>query len=296
MTNTKCYFNIKNANFFKKNELAFFIATKNKNFIMAKRKTNIMYDSFDSKLLEEAFHNKEERLLTKKQLNLSIVADEAKRNLTNIKINIKCKNEKQKKFLESIDKNEITICIGDSGVGKSFLSIAKALELLTNVDNKYSKIYIITPIVETEGENIGFLKGSLSEKIDPYLFSIYYLVDKIIGEDYRKKLVENKIIEPICLSFLRGTNLDNCVVVADESQNITKKGIITLLTRIGYNSKFIISGDLNQIDRFKNPEDSGLKYVYENLNSIDNIGLVEFGKEDIVRNPLIGIILDRLMK
>jgi len=207
------------------------------------------------------------------------------------KIDLKCKNKRQKDFVRLIDDNEITLCIGDSGVGKSYLSVIKSLQLFKT--GNYDKIYIITPIVETEGESIGYLKGSLEDKLNPYLFSIYYIFDKIIGEDLRKKLIEHKVLETICISFLRGTNLDNCLVIADESQNITKKGILTLLTRIGHNSKFLISGDLNQIDRFKNPNDSGLKYAYENLQGVNNIGFIEFNKEDIVRNPIISDILDR---
>jgi phosphate starvation-inducible PhoH-like protein len=208
------------------------------------------------------------------------------------KINLKCKNQRQKEFLHLIDENEITICIGDSGVGKSYLSIAKALELFKDSSNNYDRIYIITPIVEIE-ESIGYLKGSLTEKMDPYLYSIYYLMDKIIGEDTRKKLVESEIIKPLCLSYLRGVNLDNCITICDEAQNMSVKGIKTLLTRIGYNSKFIVSGDVNQIDKFKKIEDSGLKFIYEKLNGIKGIGFIEFGIEDIVRNPLIGEMLDK---
>lgn len=207
------------------------------------------------------------------------------------KVNVKCKNQKQKELVHAIDENEITICIGDSGVGKSYVSLAKALEIFKS--GNYEKIYIITPIVETENENIGFLKGTLEEKLSPYLYSIYYLIDKIVGEETRKKLVDSGIVEPLCISFLRGTNIDNAILIADESQNITIKGIKTLLTRIGFNSKFIISGDINQIDRFNKADDSGLKFIYDNLKDVTNIGFVEFGTDDIVRNPIIGEILNR---
>jgi len=208
-------------------------------------------------------------------------------------VKLKCKNQKQKEFVNMIDENEITIAIGDSGVGKSYVSIIKALELLK--EGKYEKIFIITPIVEIE-ESIGYLKGDLDSKTAPYLYSIYYLVDKIVGSDIRKKLVENKIIEPLCISYIRGCNLDNCVILSDESQNFSKKATLSLLTRIGYNARFIISGDLNQIDKFKNPNDSGLKYAFDNLKDIKGIGFIEFGKEDIVRNPIIGKIIDRFNK
>jgi len=208
------------------------------------------------------------------------------------RVNLKCKNQKQKEFIKTIDENEITICIGDSGVGKSYLSVAKALDLLRDSKNGYEKIYIITPIIESE-ESIGYLRGDLDMKTFPYLYSLYYLMDRIIGEETRKKLVENKIIEPLYMSYMRGINICDSVLIGDETQNLTIKGIKTLLTRIGYNSKFILSGDLNQIDRFKNPEESGLKYAYDNLQGIAGIGFVEFGKEDIVRNPIISPILDR---
>ena len=121
-------------------------------------------------------------------------------------------------------------------------------------------------------------------------------MDKIVGEDTRKKLVDNKVIEPLCISYLRGVNLDNCVTIIDESQNISKKGMLTLLTRIGYNCKYILSGDINQIDRFKNPNESGLKYAFDNLKGIEGIGFVEFSKEDIVRNPIISKILEKYNK
>lgn len=251
---------------------------------MAKRRN----PTFSNDIIEKTYNFKEltsDSIFTKKQYGEILLK----------KINIKCKNQKQKDFLKMIDEKEITICIGESGVGKSYLSIIKALDLLRDESNGYEKIFIITPIVESE-DNLGYLKGDLEQKTLPYLYSIYYLIDKIIGEDFRKKLVESKIIEPIYMSYLRGVNVDNTILVSDETQNMTIKGIKTLLTRIGFNSKFILSGDINQIDRFKNENDSGLKYAYENLKDVDGIGLFEFSKDDIVRNKIIGKILDRFKK
>ena len=247
---------------------------------MAKSKNNFLNLVDNDDIVEDFSKRTKDIVFSKKQYAETLLK----------KVNLKCKNQKQKEFLHMIDENEITVCIGDSGVGKSYLSIAKALELFKT--GIYDKVFIITPIVEIE-ESIGYLKGSLAEKMDPYLYSIYYLMDKIVGEDVRKKLVENEIVKPLCMSYLRGVNLDNCVVVGDEAQNMSVKGIKTLLTRIGYNSKFIISGDVNQIDKFKKIEDSGLKFIFEKLNGINGIGFIEFGKEDIVRNPLIGEMLDK---
>lgn len=209
------------------------------------------------------------------------------------KITLKCKNEHQKEFVKLIEDNQITICIGDSGVGKSYLSLAKALELLKDRANGYNKLYIITPLAPLEEENPGFLKGDLNEKMAPHLYSIYYIIDGIIGSTARKKLVEMEMIMPLALSFIRGTNLDNCIMISDETQNMSITSIKTLLTRIGRNSKFILSGDVNQIDRFRRKEESGLVYAFENLKGIEGIGFFEFDKSDIVRNPIIGKILER---
>ena len=265
----------------KKGGVGFFNGlNKKESYHMAKSKNNYLNFLDNENVIEEVSKKNNDIIFGKKQYAETMLK----------KVNLKCKNQKQKEFIHLIDENEITICIGDSGVGKSYLSIAKALELFKS--GNYEKIFIITPIIESE-EQIGYLKGDLEQKTFPYLYSIYYLVDKIVGEDIRKKLVESGILCPLYMSFLRGVNLDNSLIISDESQNMTIKGIKTLLTRIGYNSKFIISGDLNQIDRFKKPEESGLKYVYDNLQGITGMGFIEFRKEDIVRNPIIGNILDR---
>jgi phosphate starvation-inducible PhoH-like protein len=208
------------------------------------------------------------------------------------KIKLKCKNTKQKNFSKFIDNNQIILCTGPAGVGKSYISVIKALELLKNPNNDFNKIIIITPVVESE-EKIGYLKGSLTDKLDPYLFSTYYLFDKIIGEDARKQLVELEIIKPLAIAYLRGVNIDNSIVIFEEAQNSTKRAMKTFLTRIGFNSKFIISGDIEQIDRFKNEDDSGLKDAINKLKNINDVAIMEFDNNDIVRNPLITEILNK---
>ena len=275
----------------RKGKSGFFIENKKTSTIMAKRRNNMLSTINADEEVMDAIYN------TRKIANNDVIF--TKKQYTEVllkRVNLKCKNQKQKEFIKTIDENEITICIGDSGVGKSYLSIAKALELLKDGTNGYEKIYIITPIVDSEKENIGSLKGSkagsFDEKIFPFLYSIYYLFDQIIGEEVRIKLVENEIIKPLCMTYLRGINISNGILISDESQNMSIKAMKTLLTRIG-NAKFIISGDLNQIDKFRNENESGLKYAYENLRGIPGIGFVEFSKEDIVRNPIIGLILDR---
>ena len=268
-----------------KGRSGFLFANKKSSTNMAKRKNNMLSSiNADDDVLDAVYNRRTtaEIMFTKKQYAETLLK----------RVSLKCKNQRQKEYVNMIEEKEITICVGESGVGKSYLSIAKALELLRDTSRGYEKIYIITPIVESE-DNIGFLKGSLTDKMDPYLYSIYYLVDKLVGEETRKKLVDNEIICPLCISYLRGVNIDNAILISDETQNMTIKGIKTLLTRIGFNSKFILSGDINQIDRFKNENDSGLKYAYEHLQEIEGVGLFEFHKEDIVRNKIIGEILDK---
>jgi len=272
--------------FSSKDKSGLFILNKKSSTNMGRRKNNMLSVLNADEDVIDAIYNSgrltNDEVFTKKQYIETLLR----------KVKLKCKSQKQKEFVKVIEDNEITICVGESGVGKSYLSIIKALELLKDPKMGYGRIYIITPIVESE-DNVGFLKGSLDDKLDPYLYSIYYLIDKMVGEETRKKLVENEIIKPLCISYLRGVNIDNAILISDESQNMSIKGIKTLLTRIGFNSKFILSGDINQIDRFKNEDDSGLKYAYENLKDIEGVGLFEFAKEDIVRNKIIGEILDK---
>lgn len=205
---------------------------------------------------------------------------------------VKCKNKKQKDFINLIEEKEIIICKGPAGVGKSYLSIVEALKLLQRPDNSYDKIYIITPAVESE-EKLGALPGDVASKIDPYIFSTYYLIDKLIGKQAREKLVEKEIIQPIAFAYLRGINLDNCILLGEELQNTTKGQFKTLITRIGYNAKFILSGDLEQIDRFRKKDESGLADAFDRFQNIDKIGFFEFDNEDVVRNPLITEILKK---
>ena len=213
------------------------------------------------------------------------------------RVKIKCKNEKQKQFLDCIDENQITICNGPAGTGKSFLAILKAIDYVQRTDNDYNKIYLLTPIVEVGGINgsqtMGFLPGDVNSKISSYLQSMYYLIDKIIGREAREKMFIDKIIEPLAFAYIRGYNTDGCVVVADEIQNCSIIEVKTLLTRIGYNCKMILNGDLQQIDRFRNKQDSGLYDVINRLQGLNDIGIFEFDENDIVRNPLITELLKR---
>jgi phosphate starvation-inducible PhoH-like protein len=199
----------------------------------------------------------------------------------------------QKEYWDVLGENEITICIGPAGVGKSFLAMKKAIDLLYDDSNKYEKIIIVRPAVEAE-EKLGSLPGNLEEKLDPYIFPSYYLLNKIIGKQARERLKNEEFIEVAALAYMRGWNVDNSILIFEEAQNSTIGQMKLLLTRIGFNSKFFISGDLEQSDKFKNVEHSGLYDAKKRMEGLPNIGVYEFNNtKDIVRNPLISKILER---
>lgn len=202
----------------------------------------------------------------------------------------KPKNQRQTQFTKLIEEKEITVCYGPAGTGKSFLSTLVALKLISQSDSKYRKIIIIAPAVEAD-EKLGFLPGDIHEKLAPYIKSTLELMYKVAGKRRIDKLVECEMIEIQSLAFLRGANIDHSIVILEESQNTTKRQMKTFLTRIGENSKFIISGDIEQSDRFRDGKDSGLYYIINQLHPLKEIGFFEFLKEDIVRNPIIGKIL-----
>jgi phosphate starvation-inducible protein PhoH and related proteins len=167
-----------------------------------------------------------------------------------------------------------------------------AVDLLVDPTNTYEKIIIVRPAVEAE-EKLGSLPGNLEEKLDPYIFPSYYLLNKIIGKDSREKLKEAEIIEVFALAYMRGMNIDNSILIFEEAQNATPNQIKLLLTRIGYNSKFFISGDLEQTDRYKDKKQSGLYDALQRFQNVNDIGIYDFRNAKNVRNPLIGKILER---
>ena len=198
----------------------------------------------------------------------------------------------QEEYWNILNENQITLCFGPAGVGKSYIAMKKAVDLLWDDDNKYEKIIIVRPAVEAE-EKLGSLPGGLEEKLDPYIYPSYYLLNKIIGKDARERLKDEGYIEVAALAYMRGWNVDNTILVFEEAQNATPAQIKLLLTRIGFSSKFFLSGDLEQSDKYKDKTKSGLYDAKKRLQDVKGIGIFEFGKQDIVRNPIIGEILDR---
>ena len=167
-----------------------------------------------------------------------------------------------------------------------------AIDLLIDTENSFEKIIIVRPAVEAE-EKLGSLPGGVEEKLDPYIFPSYYLLNKIIGKDSREKLKEAESIEVFALAYMRGMNIDNSILIFEEAQNATPNQMKLLLTRIGFNSKFFISGDLDQFDRHKDKTQTGLWDALEKFKKMDDVGVFEFKSVDVVRNPLISKILER---
>ena len=211
------------------------------------------------------------------------------------KIKFKCKNIKQKEYARLIENEDVEMVFvkGQAGCGKTYVAVAKALQLLQE-NNKYEKIYLITSAVQSE-ESIGLLPGSVDEKLYPSMMSFLIVIDELIGKSTREKLFEQGYIEFMPISYLRGVNLKSCIVLGDELQNLSIRGMKTLLTRISYDSKFIIMGDVEQIDNPKlKKETSGLGFIVNKIKSNPDtrMGVVEFGDEDVVRNPIINTILN----
>jgi phosphate starvation-inducible PhoH-like protein len=214
-------------------------------------------------------------------------------NLRKSDFKIEFKNKTQEVLWNTIQNKEITFCSGPAGTGKSYLSVAKAIELVLKDKNQYKKIIIIKPVVESE-EKMGFLPGDVNDKISPYIYSTLYLFEKILGKNKTDALLKNGIIQPMALAYMRGMNIDNAVVLLEEGQNTNNKTMRTVLTRLGENCKMIISGDLQQSDiDLKNGDRNGLQFAMDKLRDLDEIGIVTFDESEIVRNQLIGKILKR---
>jgi len=203
------------------------------------------------------------------------------------------KNESQKKLIQSIKNNEVTICAGKAGTGKTFVALALALSLLRKETNRYNKIYLVKSVTTLKGEEVGFIKGELKEKIDPAMWSFYINLEKMILKSTLGSLIAQDIVIPFPLAYIKGSSLDDCIIIADEVQNITVDNSRTLLTRIGSNCKLIVLGDTNQID-LRNKSESSLDVVLSLFDGVSNMGVVKMSDEDKnVRNPLIDVIEDK---
>ena len=201
---------------------------------------------------------------------------------------IKVKNINQFKYLETIDDSTITFGVGPAGTGKTFLAVASAVKMYS--ENKIKKIVLTRPAVEA-GERLGYLPGDLSQKIDPYLVPLFDSLEYFFGNETLQYLIEKRNIEIVPLAYMRGRTLNDACIILDEAQNATISQIKMFLTRLGENSKMIITGDETQID-LNNKTFSGLKKARKTLSSIEEVSVLEFENTDIVRNKIVSKILE----
>ena len=195
----------------------------------------------------------------------------------------------QKRYVSAIDKNAIIFGIGPAGTGKTYLAVLSALKKLK--ENNIKRIILTRPAVEA-GENLGFLPGDLKEKVDPYLRPLYDAMYEILGVKQTTDYIEKGIIEIAPLAYMRGRTLDNAYVILDEAQNTTINQMKLFLTRLGFGSKMIVTGDITQNDLPKNMM-SGLVKASQILQDIDNVEILYFNEKDVVRHPLVQTIIKR---
>jgi phosphate starvation-inducible PhoH-like protein len=203
---------------------------------------------------------------------------------------LKPRSENQKDYIRSMSENTITFCQGVAGSGKTHIAIGMALEYL--LDDKVNRIIITRPVVES-GEKIGYLPGTAEEKLHPYLLPLLDEIKHFIPSSQYSSLKSNNKIEVVPLGLMRGRNFHNCFIVADECQNASFDQLKMLLTRIGLNSKMVLTGDISQSDLHRHYQ-GGFLNMIRSLDGIEGIGISELTNSDIVRNPIISKILLRL--
>ena len=201
---------------------------------------------------------------------------------------IKSRSENQQQLIEAYEKNDMIFAVGPAGTGKTYLSIALAVKALK--EKAIKKIILSRPAVEA-GEKLGFLPGDMKDKIDPYLQPLYDALEDMIPAVKLQDMMEKHIIQIAPLAFMRGRTLSDAVVILDEAQNTTSQQIRMFLTRMGMNTKMIITGDLTQID-LPREQRSGLKEALKLLEGVEGIGVVKLGQKDIVRHKLVTRIVN----
>ena len=199
------------------------------------------------------------------------------------KKHIHIRSTNQQNYVNSIIDNDAVFAVGPAGTGKTYLAVARAVEALENSSIK--RLVLVRPAVEA-GEKLGFLPGDLSEKVDPYLRPIYDALYEFIGFERVNRLIEQRVIEVAPLAFMRGRTLNESYIILDEAQNTTIPQMKMFLTRMGFGSKMVITGDITQIDLPKVSE-SGLIHAIKILSSIDNIAFCNFDTKDVVRHQLV---------
>jgi len=202
---------------------------------------------------------------------------------------ITAKTPNQNDYLHQIIKNDIIFGIGPAGTGKTYLAVACAVQALANED--VDRILLVRPVVEA-GENLGFLPGDIGQKIDPYLRPLYDALYDFVGAEKVERMLENKIVELAPLAYMRGRTLSNAFVILDEAQNATENQMKMFLTRIGYGTKAIITGDMSQVDLPRGTQ-TGLRQAVNILDQLNGIAICKLTGKDIVRHPLVQRIIER---
>ncbi len=200
---------------------------------------------------------------------------------------VRVKNMGQKRYVEAIDKSDVVFGIGPAGTGKTFLAVVCAIAAFKK--GEVSRIILTRPAIEA-GESLGFLPGDLKEKVDPYLRPIYDSLYAILGTNTTDRLMERGVIEVAPLAYMRGRTLDDAFVILDEAQNTTDAQMKMFLTRLGFNSKMVVNGDMTQVD-LPGRQHSGLIDARRILKNIDQIKFINFSAQDVVRHPVVAKII-----
>ena len=269
------------------------ISNRGNAFKISGRDTNV---ENTSNFIEKIYHLSESEEITPKQLHLylnnsseflSDDTDDIDSSIKLKKLIIKPKSNNQKSFIDTINTNTVTFGIGAAGTGKTFLAVACAVNALEK--QLVKKIILVRPAIEA-GEKLGFLPGDLAEKIDPYLQPLYDSLYECLGFETVNKLLEKKVIEIAPLAYMRGRTLNDAFIILDEAQNTTISQMQMFLTRIGYGSTTVVTGDVSQIDLPKDSQ-SGLKDCLEFILNIKGIDAVKFGPKDVMRHKIVSSIV-----
>ena len=214
---------------------------------------------------------------------LRSVAEAGKQRSVGIKRTVQPRSTNQRRYVEAIEQNDMVFGVGPAGTGKTYLAVAMAVAAINA--KRISRIVLVRPAVEA-GERLGFLPGDLSQKVDPYLRPMYDALYEMMGFERVAKLIERNVIEVAPLAFMRGRSLNDSFVILDEAQNTTNEQMKMFLTRIGFGSKAVVTGDITQVD-LPSAKQSGLRTVIDILRGVRGIAFTMFTSRDVVRHPLV---------
>jgi len=271
------------------------ISNRGNNFIIKGTEESVPKTS---ELIERLYSMAEDEELSAKQLHLLMSDKSNNEKITDLdsdKLSIKCKkstikpsSESQEKFIDAVLNNDLVFGVGAAGTGKTFLAVAMAAYYLEQGIIK--KIFLARPAIEA-GEKLGFLPGDLAEKVNPYLQPVYDALNELVGSQYVTKLVEKNIIEIVPLAYMRGRTLNDAFIILDEAQNTTIAQMKMFLTRIGFRSKTVVTGDVSQVDLPKDTK-SGLIDCLEFVDKIKGVKISNFDSSDVVRHRIVRDIIN----